>query len=198
MELQENVGTGPSIPARLCQQEGTCSHWGPRQAGLEEVEPQSHEGTGHMVLARFVLLCCGRRTRAEGWPEGACAQESMWVGHTISKIGRSVCAMLLSAGGPVFSLGGGAEKLHRSAPSFLEKSFMDPCLSSSHSEISKQIFLQYNPGDFQTAASMLCLTGAFCCAVSLRVGTQFHLAFQALPEPNQQIFQVPGFKSWCL
>ena len=138
------------------------------------------------------------RHSAEAGLEGVCLQGNTWVGHTISKRGRSVCAMLLSAGGPVFSLGGGAGKLHRPAPSFLEKSFMDPSLSSSHSEISQQISLLYTPGDFQTAASMLCLTGAFCCAVSLRVGTQFPIAFQALPEPNQQIFKVPGFKSWCL
>ena len=38
-------------------------------------------------------------------------------------------------------------------------------------EISKQISLLYTPGIFQTATSMLYLSGAICCAVPLKAET---------------------------
>ena len=54
---------------------------------------------------------------------------------------------------------------------FLEKSRKDPCSSSICSSISKQIYFLYNPGDFQTAASMLYFHGVVYCAISLKMGS---------------------------
>ena len=95
----------------------------------------------------------------------------------------------------MFILADGEWKWHPPATLF-QRSLNNLCSSSIGSEISKQITLLYIPVVFQTAAYMLYLLKDVCCAVSLKMGTQFPLALSASPELNLLIFNVHFKSCW--
>ena len=58
-----------------------------RQGGNTSAE--EHEGKakgGEAMLARFVGICCGRRSGVEACLEGMCPQKNVGVEHTVSKL----------------------------------------------------------------------------------------------------------------
>jgi len=156
------------------RQEGTCSSWGLKQAGLEGVYAQKHAWAGCSVLARFAWVYCGREPGAEAWLEGVRPQNAR-AGHALIRLGSEYCVMQAPKG--VMCLGYGLGE-RNGAHQFLcswRNLPRIPAPSSIRSDISKQISLPYTAGVFQTAASMLYLNRAFGFAVSLRVGIQFPL-----------------------
>lgn len=102
--------------------------------------------------------------------------------------------MFVPAGVSVSRLGIGEDKWCPPALLLLQTSPHDSCRSNTGSEISKEIFLRYIPGVFQTPASMPYLHGTVCCAVSLRAGTQFLIILLILPDQGPLNFKVPGVK----
>lgn len=88
-------------------------------------------------------------------------------------------------------------KWHSTLTLFLENPHEDPCPSSTDSQISKHVSFLYDPGIFQTAASMCLFVYLFVtvgCTVSFRVGTLFPLTLLVLIEPRLLIFKVAGGK----
>lgn len=125
-------------------------------------------GVRYEVLARLAQVFCVRRHLAEG----VCLQGNTWMGHTVSptqgKLGRSVGAMLLSAGGPVFRLGvgqGDCAGLLLYSRRSLSWILAPPAhtlglVNKSSSYIPQMIFKQL---------LLSCISaGLFFCAVSLR------------------------------
>ena len=122
--------------------------------------------------------------------EGASPQKSVVVDHAVSKVGKSVHAVLVPKSVSVSRLGV-RERCGTYKLLLLEKSPKDPYTSSTplrlHKE--KQISLLYILGIFQTAALMLYLSGAVYCAMSSRVGTKFPLTLYS-PKVEPLIFKV--------
>lgn len=95
---------------------------------------------------------------------------------TVGKLGSEYCAVEVPTSFLVLGWEVGAG--HDSCQPLVAGSSSDPCPSSPPSDISRQISLPHTPGDSQIATSVLCLCGAVCCVVSLRVESQ-------LPFPSQ-------------
>lgn len=62
------------------------------------VDLKKYVGAGLVVYARFAQVHCGRIPGVQAWLEGACLQENMGVGCTISKVSSECWHLLVSAG----------------------------------------------------------------------------------------------------
>lgn len=176
----------------------TNPHWSTAERDLQPpktdgqvggVDPQKYSGAGCAVLRRFTLVCCIRRPGMEVWLEGTCLQENIGAENSVSKLSGmlTLCWFLQVS----LCLDWGSKGGKWCLPTEVSPWSMPP---STCSEITKHISLLYTPGTFQTAASMLYLSKAVSCAVSLRVGTLFPFTLWAHPELSPLIFKLPGVK----
>ncbi|CAD7681801.1 unnamed protein product [Nyctereutes procyonoides] len=94
-------------------------------------------------------------------------------------------------GGKGHSVGGGGAKWHPPALLFLEKSPKDPCPSSTHFKIKKQISLPYTQAFFKL---LLCCISAGLFIVLFKGGDSVSSHPFGSAEPNPLIFKVPGVK----